>query len=47
MVSKRNVVLSLLNLANMFISLVLTKIRLGFGSWLVTVDLFAIFAGIH
>ena len=43
----REMLLSLLNLANVFISHVLTKLRLGFGSWLVTVDLFAIFARIH
>ena len=44
MASKRNVAV-FAQLANVFISNVLTKLRLGFGSWLVTVDLFAIFAG--
>ena len=34
-------------LANVFISHIMTKLRLGFGSSLVTVDLFAIFVGIH
>ena len=43
----REMLLSLLNSANVFISHVLTKLRLGFVSWLVTVDLFAIFARIH
>ena len=43
----REMLLSLLNLANVFISHILTKLRLGFVSWLVTVDLFAIFARIH
>ena len=43
----REMLLSLLNLANVFISHILTKLRLCFGRWLVTVDLFAIFARIH
>ena len=38
----REMLLSLLNLADVFISHVLTKLRLGFGSWLVIVNLFAI-----
>ena len=43
----REMLLSLLNSANVFISHILTKLRLGFVSWLVIVDLFAIFARIH
>ena len=43
----REMLLSLLKLANVFISHILTKLRLGFVSWLVTVDLFAIFARIQ
>ena len=43
----REMLMSLLNSPNVFISHVLTKLRLGFVSWLVTVDLFAIFSRIH